>query len=272
MSNIINKIESLPPLPKTIADIEEFRKGNSKDALQLLHIIEKDALVITTLLKTTNSAMFGFRSSVETPSRAINLLGVNFTVSIAIASIINNLIKTNLEPYGLTADDFMRISNISTSLANTWLGKVDPALRDELVLPALLQESGKFIIADIINNIEKVTEFKEALAESNNLSELEKEYSRYTSAEVTALVFKHWKLSDKLIAMIKHVDDIENCDDSIKEKTQILKVIKTACDVRDPLGSEYVNEAMKLAKEYGLDSQTLYQAITKIQERLLDEE
>ena len=65
--NILQKIESLPPLPKTIIDIEEFRKRKDKEAADLLDIIEKDALIISTLLKISNSAMFGFRSKVETP-------------------------------------------------------------------------------------------------------------------------------------------------------------------------------------------------------------
>jgi HD-like signal output (HDOD) protein len=64
-SSILEKIESLPPLPKTIIDIEEFRKKYDKEAADLLKIIEKDALIISTLLKISNSAMFGFRSKVE---------------------------------------------------------------------------------------------------------------------------------------------------------------------------------------------------------------
>ena len=59
--NILQKIESLPPLPKTIIDIEEFRKRKDKEAADLLDIIEKDALIISTLLKISNSAMLGFR-------------------------------------------------------------------------------------------------------------------------------------------------------------------------------------------------------------------
>ena len=107
-NNILEKIESLPPLPKTIIEIEEFRKKLNKEAIDLLNIIEKDALIISTLLKISNSAMFGFRSKVETPSRAVNLLGINFTISIAIGGTVQNLLMTNLEPYGINSDDFMR--------------------------------------------------------------------------------------------------------------------------------------------------------------------
>ncbi|MFY4818815.1 HDOD domain-containing protein, partial [Aliarcobacter butzleri] len=61
-TNILNKIDSLPPLPKTIIEVEEFRKKPNKEIADLLKIIEKDALIVSTLLKISNSAMFGFRS------------------------------------------------------------------------------------------------------------------------------------------------------------------------------------------------------------------
>ena len=99
-NNILEKIESLQPLQKPIIDIEEFRKRQNKEASDLLEIIEKDALIISTLLKISNSAMFGFRSKVETPGRAINLLGINFTISIAIGGTVQNLLMTNLEQIG----------------------------------------------------------------------------------------------------------------------------------------------------------------------------
>ena len=64
-SKILEKIESLPPLPKTIIEIEEFRKKQDKELSELLQIIEKDALIVSTLLKIAKSEMFGFRTKVE---------------------------------------------------------------------------------------------------------------------------------------------------------------------------------------------------------------
>ena len=65
LEKILEKIESLPPLPQTIEEIEAFRKKQNKEVDELVKIIEKDALVITTLLKVSNSSLFGFRSKVE---------------------------------------------------------------------------------------------------------------------------------------------------------------------------------------------------------------
>lgn len=269
--NIIEKIEALPPLPKTILDIEEFRQKPEKEAFELLQIIEKDALIVSTLLKVSNSAMFGFRSKVETASKAINLLGINFTISIAIGGTVQNLLKTNLSSYGINSDDFMRASNLATTLASLWLGKVSFELKEELVLPALLQEAGKFILADVIDSDGKTEEFKSLIASGKTIAEAEKETTGMTTSQITASIFKHWKLSDNLINVIEFVDDIDKCEDEYKEKTKILDVVKTICSVIDPLSPENVEKGVLKATSYGLETKNLQAAIEKLEDRLLDE-
>ena len=271
-NNILEKIESLPPLPKTIIEIEEFRKKLNKEAIDLLQIIEKDALIISTLLKISNSAMFGFRSKVETPSRAINLLGINFTISIAIGGTVQNLLMTNLEPYGINSDDFMRASNISSTLASLWLSKVDIDLKEEMILPALLQETGKFILSDLILSEKKSELFKTKIAAGASVESVEKELLGVTTSQITAQIFRHWKLSDNLINMIEHVDDISNANPNFKKKSQILDVIKTACSIKEPLSDENIEKALKKATAYGLDVKVFQKAIETLQDRLLDEQ
>lgn len=271
-NNILEKIESLPPLPKTIIEIEEFRKKLNKEAIDLLQIIEKDALIISTLLKISNSAMFGFRSKVETPSRAINLLGINFTISIAIGGTVQNLLMTNLEPYGINSDDFMRASNISSTLASLWLSKVDIDLKEEMILPALLQETGKFILSDLILSEKKSELFKTKIAAGASVESVEKELLGVTTSQITAQIFRHWKLSDNLINMIEHVDDISNANPNFKKKSQILDVIKTACSIKESLSEESIEKAVKKATAYGLDVKVFQKAIETLQDRLLDEQ
>lgn len=270
-TNILEKIESLPPLPKTIIEIEEFRKKYEKEASELLQIIEKDALIISTLLKISNSAMFGFRSKVETPGRAISLLGINFTISIAIGGTVQNLLNTNLEPYSITSDDFMRASNLSSTLTSLWLSRVDVDLKDELLLPVLLQETGKFILADIISSEKKIEEFKTLVSSGSSLSSAEKEIVGLTTSEITAKIFRHWKLSENLVDLIEFVDDISKCDDNIKQKAQILDVIKTVCDIANPMSDDNVAKAIEKATKYGLEVKPLQKAIETLQDRLLDE-
>lgn len=268
---ILSKIEALPPLPKTIIELEEFRKKQDKEIDELLKIVEKDALIVSTLLKIVNSAMFGFRTKVETPNRAVNLLGINFTISVAIGGSIQNLLKTSLKPYGITSDDFMKASNIASTLATFWLSKIEVENQDDIILASLLQETGKFIIASIINNEGKAEAFLQMIEDSSIL-QAENSFLNTNTSKVTAQIFRHWKLSENLINCIDSLDNLESVEPEFKQRVEILNVIRAASNVLEPLSDESIGKAIDLAKSFKLDTATLLVAIDELKEKLARDE
>lgn len=269
IDDLLRRVESLPPLPRTIILIEEYRRKSEKEISELHDIIRKDALIVTNLLKIANSAMFGFRSKVETPLRAISLLGINFTISVAISASSQKLLVTTLAPYGLTNDNFMNSSNIASVLASLWLGKIDETIKDEIILPALLIDIGKYIIADMILNEQKEKEFKAKIEEGIlSIEEVEKEFLGFSSSYVTAQIFKHWKLSPNLINSIEFVDDINSVSKEFERKAKILSVIKTVANIKEPLSEKSIKEGIIRAKEYGFDTKILAQTIENLKTKI----
>ncbi|MDX4064334.1 HDOD domain-containing protein [Aliarcobacter skirrowii] len=272
LSEVLRRVESLAPLPRTIIEIEQYRKKEEKEIQELYEIIKKDALLVTNLLKIANSAMFGFRSKVETPLRAITLLGINFTISVAISTSSQKLLISSLSPYGLSNDDFMKASNIALALTNLWLNKVNPELKDKLLLPALLQDIGKYIISDVLILNNKESDFyKKVLENLKSLQEIEKDFFEFSSSYVTAHIFKHWNFSQELINTIEFVDDVEKSPIEYKQKAMILDVIKTASNIKEPLSEKSINMAIKKAKEYKLNDKALIEAINTLKTRLENE-
>jgi HD-like signal output (HDOD) protein len=273
MNEILSKkIDALPPLPKTVLDLEEFKKSSNKNLEDLLAIVEQDPLIVATLLKVANSAMFGFNNKVESASRAIHLLGVNFTLSIAFGSAIKSAFDTDLGAYGINADGFMRIANMSSNLLSAWLGRVDNELKEELLLPIFLLETGRFIISSVaVENGTKDEFYKKLQNDPASISDIEREYFNVTSTQITSHVFKHWNLSDTLINIIGYTDNLANCPDKYKKSAQILNVVKTICNVVDPLSDKFVESGIAKANEFGLETKALEKAIEKMQDRMLDE-
>jgi len=265
---IVEKIDSLPPLPNSVLEIEEFRKMSNKEPLDLLKIIEKDPLIITTVLRVANSAMFGFVSQVETPSRAISLLGINFTISIALGTLIQNAINTKLSAYNSTTDDFMFSSNLASNLVNSWVSKISFDLKEDLLLPAFLQEVGKFVISDVLAESGQTEEFLKEVEKTKNISAVEKEFLGYSCARITANIFKHWNLSHNLIFSIGFVEDLEHCPKDYIEKAKTLEIIKILADIRAPLSDQNVQKALGKANEYGFDVEPLLQSIDSIKFKL----
>ncbi|MFY9092947.1 HDOD domain-containing protein, partial [Aliarcobacter butzleri] len=159
-------------------------------------------------------------------------------------------------------------SNTASILANLWLSKIDLALKEEIVLPALLQETGKFILADYIKQENLSETFRGKVDSGELIEDVERNLLGITTSQVTAQIFRHWKLSDKLVNMIENVDNISNVSDEYKKQTQILEVIKTAAYIKNPLSDENVKKAIEKASKYKLDITSLKNAITTLKDRV----
>jgi HD-like signal output (HDOD) protein len=271
INKIIEKINDLPPLPETITKIEIFRKKESQEVEELIAILETDPFIVSTLLKVSNSAMFGFRSKVETLGRLINLLGMKFAIFIAINETIQNMLTTDLKPYGITHDDYVKSTRLTSSLINLWISKKDVELKDDLILPALLQQTGLFILSEVIISNNLTEKFQEKLALGTEISEIEKELLGVTTSLVTAEIFKHWKLSENLIQTIEYVDELNKCDEEFLKKAQILHIAKILCNPKEPFSTIQIAKALRKAKEFNFGETILKKSIEVLEDRLLDE-
>lgn len=72
--------------------------------------------------------------------------------------------------------------------------------------------------------------------------------------------------------MIEFVDDILKVAPEYLQKSQMLDVIKTACNINNPLSEENSAKAIKKALAYGFDINLLKNSISTLQDRLLNEE
>jgi HD-like signal output (HDOD) protein len=210
--------------------------------------------------------MFGFKGRVETLERAINLLGINFTICIAIGSAMQNNINGNLLAYAVKNDDFIFSSSLASNIVNTWVSNINFDLKNQLLLPAFLQEAGKFIISQVIQKNRKTEEFLLELEETKDTTFCEKKYTGYSCARITANVFKQWDLSPNLVIPIAFTDNIESCPEQFKTKAQILEIIKILCDIRYPLSDKNIEKALEKVVLYGFDIEHFLDSIDVIKE------
>lgn len=271
IEEITNKVDALPPLPKTLLELQEFKKQHVQEVPQLLTILEKDPLIMATLLKVANSAMFGFRNKVETTKKAVELIGINFTLSIAFGSAIKSNLNTSLDAYGSNADKFLELASLSSNLLKAWFRNGDLKITNSLLLPVFLQEAGQFILADLAKEKGLDTKFLEQIStDPSNISQYEREFFNATSSLVSAMIFEQWNLDDNLVSYLRGVNDLENGNKCENSHAQILQVIKILVNPVDPLCDTSVEKALELAKQYNLDGRGLKKAIELMQDRLLD--
>jgi len=271
ITQLAKRIDALPPLPKTVIELQEFKRQEVQEIGHLLQILEKDPLIMATLLKVANSAMFGFRHKVETTRKAVELIGINFTLSIAFGSAIKSTLNTNLDAYGLSSNQFLDLANISSNLLNKWVGTWDFKLKDELLLPVFLQETGQFVLSDLAKEYKVTTQFFETIKKDfTKIQIIEKDFFAINSSEVAASIFEQWKLNSDLISIIRGVGDLSHCDPKYLKQAQILSVVKILCNPIEPLSSTSISKAIEMAKEFKLDIKSLEKAIEIMEDRLLD--
>lgn len=267
-SSIIENINSLPPLSKTIAEINSVFANEDAGVLELARVVEKDPMIVANLLKAANSPLYGFGKEIRNVSQAVSLFGMSMTRSIAVGNAVRKLLNVDMQPYNITSERFADISSLQAVLMLRWYKSIDPKKAEKLYLAAFLQETGKILIANSVLQEDEAVSFASEVENSNNLAQVEKAYVDATSSEVTAMVFEHWGFENDFIEMIRYADNPEAAPQEIKEYSLALHIVKTIVALNKPLTEQMINFGLKKADDAGYNHEILEDAIDDILETL----
>lgn len=267
-SSITESIKSLPPLSKTIMDINRVYADEEAGVGDLAKVIEGDPMIVANLLKNANSPLYGFGREIRNVAQAVSLFGMSMTRSIALGNSVRKLLNVDMQPYGITSEKFAEVSSMQAALVRKWYSKVDRHKAEKLYLAAFLQETGKILIAsDVIKENEDVS-FKSEAEYSNNLAQVEKSYAGVSSSEVTAEVFKHWGFDEEFAQMIEYADNPSAAPDEIVEYATVLNIVKTIIPVNQPFSEQAINFGLKRAADAGFDEALLKETVDEMVEKL----
>lgn len=262
--SIMNSIKSLPPLSKTITEINRVYADDSSSIADMAKVIEEDPMIIANLLKAASSPLYGFSKEIRNAGVAVSLFGMSMTRSIALGNSIRKLLNVDMQPYGITSERFAEISSMQSTLVYNWYKKIDRKKAEKLYLASFLQETGKILIASDIIQDDETTSFKSEIELSNNISQVERSYIDVTSGEVTAFVFDHWGFDEDMINMIKYSDNPNEAPDDIKEFATVLNIAKTIIPINKPLSEQSINFGLKRAEDEKYDTKLLQEAINDL--------
>lgn len=262
-------IKLLPALPSTIIELNNLKKQKNVTNTKIASILKKNPMIVSDIMNILNSNMFEYNGSLDNFNEAIILFDSTFIINIAIGSLILNCVKTNLFSYAVTNDDFLYSAALAANIVNNWVSKIDPQIKDELLLPAFLQELGKYLISEVIQNEKKTEIFLKELEDTKNTSQCEKHFIGYSCARITANIFKHWNFNHNVIFPIAFTDEIDKSPSSFKQKVQIMEIIKILSDIRYPLSDENIDKAIVKVKEYNFDIEDFLNSINPIKEMII---
>jgi HD-like signal output (HDOD) protein len=263
ITDIVDKIRSLPPLPKSFGQVNSICSDPNSGVGNLAKVIETDPMLVANLLKVANSPLYSFQREIKSVLQAISLFGMSTTRSLITSISVKKLLSVDMEPYGVTPEEFVHVSALQSMLVMKWYKKVDPKKVDDLFLAALLQDTGKILIADEVVKNDEVYQFKSEIQTAVNIASVEKSYVESTTAQVTSKIFEHWGFDEKMVNMIKFSDNYEDAED-LRDYSLALKILKTAVPINAPFSERSLAITVNILEKEGMDTKLFLDAVEEL--------
>ncbi len=262
--SIVKKIKTLPPLPKSVIEIQKITSDPEGSIGDLIKVVKEDPMLTANLLKAANSPLYGFSRQIKNVDQAVSLFGMSTVKGFAVASAVRNSMKIDLSAYGVSEGRFVEISQLQNALVVNWYKK-ERAKLDVLSTASFLLEIGAVVISSVLIMEDLSDEFRSKI-ESNpsNRIATEREYVDADTISVTAEMFNYWKFDDLLVDAIKFILNVNEADDEVKEYSAVLSVAFKIADLFAPFSEENIKTGIEMAKKYGLNTEALIEAIEAV--------
>jgi len=200
---LIEKIDDLPTLPRTVLKITELVNDPKSSAKDLARIITDDQVLTARLLKLVNSSFYGFPQRISTVTGAIVLLGFDAIRSLLLTTSVFDLFANRNRKKKQDQERFWDHS-LGCAVGAKVIGNY---LRhdkiEELFVSGLLHDIGKIVEMMFLPD-----EFANVVAAVNKenilMTTAENKVLGFNHAEVGKLLVEKWNLPVKLVQVIAH--------------------------------------------------------------------
>ncbi|MBT8342883.1 MAG: HDOD domain-containing protein [Desulfatitalea sp.] len=194
--DILAKIDrldvKLPEVPSLVFQLNEVIADPMSAAGDIAGVVNKSPSLTATLLKIVNSAFYGFRSKIDSISRAVMMIGSkevsNLALGITIMETFKDIPKQVMDvssflEHNLAVGTVARILAAHGNLANT----------EQLFVAGMLHDIGRLVLCKYFPKVAVLT-FAEAAGSGRCLLHTEKELLGLTHVHLGKRLLQKWKL------------------------------------------------------------------------------
>ena len=256
IKDIIEDINSLPPLSDVHYLIYPFSKYKREtiSVSKLVSMIESDAILAANILRMINAPYYGFSKKIASVTQAVTLFGTDMIYGLLLNYAIQTTLKANVRPYCLSNEQFNEICHLQSSLTLQWYSKVDEESARLLAPLALIMETGKLVVSREIVRSSLIKEFSLGIKQTDNITLYEDSLFGSSSYYVSGLLFEHWNMRPLYVAILKGLDYEYDTLVEIDEYIDVLDVIRTAVNIKDPLSYKSLDQAAQLVEAMRLNA------------------
>lgn len=147
LKKIVSQIDSLPSLPELFLKVQEELASADASVGRVGELIEKDVAMSAKILQLVNSAFFGLRSTVTSPSQAVGLLGLDLLKSLVLVVHVFSEARANDIP-GMSVEALhhhsLSVASHARSIARA--ESADRSVSDHAFLAGALHDMGRLIL------------------------------------------------------------------------------------------------------------------------------
>ncbi|EAJ7407328.1 HDOD domain-containing protein [Campylobacter jejuni] len=255
---LLKSVEVLPPLPDTVSKLRKYvSEANSNiETMKVAEIISSDPLMTAKLLQLANSPYYGFTREITTINQVITLLGVGNIINIVMADSIRDNFKTDVSPYGLNTQNFLKTCNEEATFIANWLNDEDKKLSHLLVPCAMLLRLGIVIFSNFLIQNHKDKDFLAFLNKSENLALAENEFLGVDHISFLGFLLHRWNFDDVLIESICFVRTPHAAREKVKKSAYALAItdhLFAPHDGSSPFNAKAAVALLKEAKTQGIN-------------------
>ncbi len=198
----LSNVRNLPTLPMVANNVIKLTQNPESTAFEIAEAIAQDQTLATKVLRTANSAYYGFPKKITTIHYAIVVLGLNNIKNIVLStSIMERFPSTDGTPL-FDRTDFWKHSLLCGIICKKISEHLGLKNTEEMFMCGLLHDFGKLIMDSLFHE-----EFAQALIlaqkENTTLIEAESKIMNFTHSGVGALVLKKWGFPPSLIKAVE---------------------------------------------------------------------
>lgn len=267
---LIARVESLPPLPESILQIESLFAQGDPDIDAIVKIIESDPVLTAEVLSKVNAPFYGFSKSIVSILQAVTLFGSTQIRSIVLSSTLERSFDIDLSPYDITTAKFSQISIMQSELIFQWYMGIDITIARAITPIAFLMETGKVLIAKEVVEAGKVEAFKSDFYMYEDISYSENKYALMTSAEVNSLIFDHLNLSTIFGETMRYLDMDHTVPKHLKEMVEALRIVRAAVNIKEQLSQDSMQKAKELLQKDNYNIATFERAAKRVSQKYME--
>jgi|GEM_PF-1964424 HD-like signal output (HDOD) protein len=203
----------LPSLPQVLIEIQKIIQDPGSSADDLARVLNKDPKLVAAILRLSNSAMYSFRTEVDTTSRAVALLGFKQASSLALGTVSLSLFKRSMKGAVLHVEKFWKHCIACGVIAQAIAEAAGCENVERFFVAGMLHDIGLYVIFESDAGLaQELVDL--AGKEGNCLCDAEMELLGFDHATLGGVILKDWSFPAMLVrSTAGHHDPSKVVDD-----------------------------------------------------------